>query len=134
MSVPVPRIVGKQRPRMGRNGSVYTPRRTLDAEARIRAAWNGKVGDRWAGFVGEVHMRVSFTRQLARSNPKSWEGRADLGHIDLDNMLKTVLDALNGLAYKDDSQVTRIEAEKAPRVPHGRGDRIDVVCIYYEEK
>lgn len=40
---------------------------------------------------------------------------------DLDNLLKAVLDALNGVAYGDDEQVTRIEAnryddKRAPRV------------------
>ena len=40
---------------------------------------------------------------------------------DLDNLLKAVLDALNGVAYGDDEQVVRIEAnryddKRAPRV------------------
>lgn len=32
--------------------------------------------------------------------------------VDIDNLLKGVMDALNGLAYKDDSQVTTILARK----------------------
>jgi crossover junction endodeoxyribonuclease RusA len=40
---------------------------------------------------------------------------------DLDNLLKAVLDACNGIAYHDDEQVARIEAnryddKRAPRV------------------
>ena len=31
---------------------------------------------------------------------------------DLDNVIKAVLDALNGVAYKDDSRIVRIEARK----------------------
>jgi Holliday junction resolvase RusA-like endonuclease len=31
---------------------------------------------------------------------------------DLDNLLKVTLDSLNGLVYADDSQVTRILAER----------------------
>jgi len=31
---------------------------------------------------------------------------------DLDNILKAALDALNGIAYRDDEQVTRISAER----------------------
>ena len=31
---------------------------------------------------------------------------------DTDNLIKAVLDALNGIAYKDDSQIYKITAEK----------------------
>ena len=31
---------------------------------------------------------------------------------DIDNVMKIVLDALNGVAYKDDSRVVRVEAQK----------------------
>lgn len=50
-------------------------------------------------------MRISTTRPLAKSNPKYWEGRADLGKPDWDNLGKLACDALNGIAFKDDSQV-----------------------------
>lgn len=32
---------------------------------------------------------------------------------DIDNIVKVVLDALNGLAYKDDTQVVRVLAQKS---------------------
>lgn len=32
---------------------------------------------------------------------------------DIDNIVKVVLDALNGLAYKDDTQVVRVFAQKS---------------------
>jgi Holliday junction resolvase RusA-like endonuclease len=32
---------------------------------------------------------------------------------DLDNLIKTVLDALNGIAYTDDKQIVRLGATKA---------------------
>jgi len=40
---------------------------------------------------------------------------------DLDNILKATIDALNGIAYRDDDQVTEIHAQRyedkrAPRV------------------
>jgi Holliday junction resolvase RusA-like endonuclease len=36
---------------------------------------------------------------------------AGLGRADLDNMLKLVADALNGIAWHDDRQITRTHAE-----------------------
>jgi crossover junction endodeoxyribonuclease RusA len=39
--------------------------------------------------------------------------------MDLDNCLKVAIDALKGIAYKDDSQVERIRAEYGERRGHG---------------
>ncbi|MCI6274400.1 MAG: RusA family crossover junction endodeoxyribonuclease [Coriobacteriaceae bacterium] len=136
VSFEVPEIVGKQRPRSTHAGGAfrtYTPRKTLEAEEAIRGAWLKQVGDCWAGFEGTVELQVLFQRQLAKSNPKFWAGRSDTGKPDVDNALKTTLDALNGLAFKDDQQVTRIEAIKDERKPHGWGNRITVVARYYQE-
>ena len=32
---------------------------------------------------------------------------------DIDNIVKIILDSLNGIAFKDDNQITKIEVEKA---------------------
>lgn len=39
------------------------------------------------------------------------DGMASDVRLDLDNCQKVVLDALNGVAYTDDKQITHIEAE-----------------------
>ena len=31
---------------------------------------------------------------------------------DIDNIVKIILDSLNGIAFKDDNQITKIEVEK----------------------
>lgn len=134
--VDVPEVVGKQRPRAttrGGHAAVYTPRKTRVFEETIRKAWMQQVGDTWAGFRGFVTVTVTVTRQLAKSNPKRWEGRQDTGKPDVDNVLKAVLDALNGFAYSDDALITRELAEKMPRTPHGSGNRISIHCIYHDE-
>ena len=46
---------------------------------------------------------------------------------DLDNRLKVTLDALKGLAYHDDKQVTRIEATRDESIYRGFG--YIVVCV-----
>lgn len=44
--------------------------------------------------------------------------------MDLDNALKVTIDALKGIAYADDSQVRRIDAERLD--PDGAGERLEV--------
>ena len=124
----------KARPRYdGRSGRTYTPRKTADAEKRIRAAWAEKNGSRFAGFEGEVRVSIEIQRPLAKSNPKRWVGRADLMKPDADNVAKLVCDSLNGVAYKDDSQVTKLSVSFRPRVSHGLQCRIWVRVEYYAE-
>lgn len=133
----LPEIVGKQRPRAtarGAHARVYTPSKTRVFEARIRKAWDEQVGERWARFDGPVTVTVEVARELAKSNPKFWAGRQDLQKPDADNVLKAVLDALNGLAYSDDACVTKATPEKMPRTPHGSGNRISIHVTYYTEK
>lgn len=134
--VEVPEVVGKQRPRAtarGGHARVYTPRKTRVFEELIRRAWREQVGDAWSGHHGPVSVSVSVSRELARSSPKYWAGRQDTQKPDVDNVLKAVLDALNGLAYADDALITRELAEKKPRTPHGSGSRIAIRCTYYTE-
>ena len=136
MVLDVPEIVGKQRPRATvRNGHarMYTPSKTRVFEELLRKAWKEQVGTEWATFKGAVVVTVEVTRELAKSNPQRWVGRQDLKKPDIDNVLKAVLDALNGLAYADDATITQERAQKLPRTEHGSGSSISVRCIYYEE-
>lgn len=133
----VPEIVGKQRPRVtvrGRHASAYTPRKTRVFEAQVRKAWIEQVGGKWAEFHGAVTVTVTFERELAKSNPKYWAGRCDTGKPDIDNAVKAILDALNGLAYADDCEITRMDAVKLPRVPNGSGNSIHIEITYYTER
>lgn len=102
------------------------------AEEAIRAAWMGAHGCQ-SGFEGPVGVRVCFSRQLAKSSPKGRAGSPDTSRPDLDNACKLVLDALNGVAFKDDRKVVSLEAHKLPRTPHGTGDSTYVTVTYHEE-
>ena len=61
--------------------------------------------------------------------PQSWSSKrkADPGHKvtkpDVDNIAKSVLDGLNGLAFTDDSQIVRLEAGKR------FGDRNEIIVM-----
>jgi crossover junction endodeoxyribonuclease RusA len=77
------------RARKGRNG-YYTPSDTREYRERVRQAWL------LAGrpCLGSEPIAVSATFH-----------RASRRVADLDNLLKGLLDALNGLAWDDDAQV-----------------------------
>lgn len=55
--------------------------------------------------------------------PKRIERERDTTKPDIDNVLKAVLDALNGVAYKDDSQVVEVRVVKHDRT-RKQGDSI----------
>jgi Holliday junction resolvase RusA-like endonuclease len=100
--------IGKGRPRFGR-GHVYTPQKTRDYENQIgwtaRSAMAGR-----PPISGPVRVVVLF--ELART--KTTLGRAVLpvGRPDLDNLTKSVLDALNKIIFEDDCQVVELMASK----------------------
>lgn len=136
VSVPVDDVVGKQRARTVRANGVtrsFTPKKTVDFERAIRDAWINGVGISMAGFTGPVLVNITYRRELAKSNPKFWTGRDDTGKPDLDNVVKSVLDALNGVAFADDSQVVYIECGSDFRAPHGSGNNVSVAVRYVDE-
>lgn len=111
---------GKQRPRVCRiNGRsiTYTPKQTVDYENQIRSIYS-KV----ANFKFErcVPLEVAVFAIFAPPQSVSQKVRALMlgGEIlptkrpDADNIIKVVLDALNGVAFHDDGQVCKIYFEK----------------------
>ena len=111
----VGKVWGKPRPRACRRGNgvaVYTPAWSAEYESAIAAAYQATGGER---HEGPVEVSIKVFRPLPSSRRKSQETEPDTFKPDLDNVCKAVLDALNGIAYWDDRQVTRLVAEKAPR-------------------
>lgn len=100
--------VSKQRPQFGR-GKVYTPRRTVEAEAAIAEAFDA------ATRAHRPHPHDRYAVQMAFHKTGHKLG-------DVDNMVKTVLDGLNGRAWIDDRSVHWIEALRGfgAKVPHTR--------------
>ena len=76
----------KARPRF--RGHAYTPKETLEYERAIRSY-------------------VAIQYQRPKKAPEHKTGRPDL-----DNLIKGVMDALNGILWLDDAQVVRIHAGK----------------------
>lgn len=101
---------GKGRPRFTRTGHTYPDDKTAAYENLIRLAFD-KQFPAWDPTEGAVKIDI-----IARfPAPKSWSKKktamayADEIHKttkpDADNIVKAVLDGLNGTAWSDDSQV-----------------------------
>lgn len=98
----------KERPRTGANGHVYTPKKTQDCERKIAAAFED---------YSPVYYPVKIEIDIYVEAPKWWHKiPADARQWtsprvgDLDNRIKTVTDALNGIIYKDDVQIRELQA------------------------
>lgn len=100
--------VAKGRPRMTRTGHAYTPEKTRLYEAHIRAIW--KRASAQKGSVSQP-LRVFVTayfavpKSVSKKRRERMEGAPHTKRPDGDNIAKAVLDALNGLAFEDDSHI-----------------------------
>jgi len=110
---------GKGRPRVMKWGT-YTPEKTILYENLVKTAYNGEL------MQGALGMEVKAYYQIPVSAPKKKQEmmrRLELFPTkkpDCDNVLKIIADALNKIAYNDDSQIVYAKIEKlysdAPRV------------------
>lgn len=107
--------VGKGRPRFagvyGRS-KVYTDKKTKEFENRVKAAYLKKFGR--LKMSGVLHVDVIAYFEPPRSVSKRRRQMmidGDIAYIkkpDADNILKAVLDALNGAAYDDDRYINGV--------------------------
>lgn len=114
------KVQGKARPRFSsRSGTVYTPSKTKSYERQIAEAYKAHYGP---CFDGPVMVVIEAVFPI----PKSWTrakkaevmaGKLAPGKPDIDNILKVVLDGLNGIAYEDDKQVTIVQCKKSYMKP-----------------
>lgn len=99
--------VAKGRPRFGRGGRVYTPDETAHAEAFLK----GYLRVKYRGLLIEGPLAVSIV--VHKERPKSQPKRVyPTSRPDLDNYIKLVMDAMNGLVFIDDAQVVKLDGEK----------------------
>lgn len=117
--VPGP-VVGKGRPRAFRLGNgirMHTPAKTASYENLVTMCASQAMAGR-APLAGPVEVRLS----LYVSPPESWskKKRAEAlnGEIkpttkpDVDNCIKAVADACNGVVWLDDKQITTVTVTK----------------------
>lgn len=84
--------VPKQRARRAKNGTWYTPTRTKKYEEEVAT-------------IALSHNMRPATEPVRMTIDIYWP---DKRRRDLDNACKSIGDALNGIAYEDDSQIAEI--------------------------
>lgn len=111
----------KQRPRMA-GSHAYTPKKTKLYEEKVRQAFfSSYEGEPYPTFAKETPVYAYI--EVIQAIPKSWSNSKHLkavnGEIapvtrngDLDNIAKSILDALNGYVYDDDCQVVTLFISK----------------------
>lgn len=84
----------KARPRLSRRRA-YTPKKTKDYERLVKQVSGLAISEQ---FVGDVFVHIVFYRRTKH-------------RVDIDNLAKAVLDGMNEVAYKDDSQIKKLFLE-----------------------
>jgi crossover junction endodeoxyribonuclease RusA len=98
----------KQRPRHGQ-GRTFTPKATVIAEDAVRAAYRAAY-PLAVPTIENIRLEADFYRATGH-------------HVDGDNLYKLVTDALNKVAYVDDTQITEGEFRRF----YGAGDNARTV-------
>lgn len=97
----------KARPRCGRNGAIYTPMATVEFENEVKF-WVMQQSPK--KLLGPLKADLMFFYSRPKVSSKSRVLKDS--KPDLDNLVKAVLDALNGICYDDDSQIVDLRAAK----------------------
>lgn len=98
---------------------LYTPPKTVAYE-RMVATYAKLAMGALVPLKGPLSASVLFRYSVPKSYPQA-RRRAVLaglepymGRFDLDNLVKSVKDAMNGIVYEDDAQIVRLNALKRP--------------------
>lgn len=112
--------VAKGRPRFAKRGAfvtTYTPEKTRDYELKVSCEARRSMGDR-APILGPVGIKIDLMIGIPQSWSKKKRLQAFSGEIrptskpDWENVCKALCDALNGIAWVDDSQVVEATVTK----------------------
>jgi Holliday junction resolvase RusA-like endonuclease len=107
-------VPGKPQPQGSKKGFIINNKVVLVESSKGLKPWRDKIrivaqhSPELQEFTGAVHVSLSFYFKKPASNKK-------LAHTqkpDVDKLIRGCLDALTGVTFKDDSQVTSITAYK----------------------
>lgn len=111
---------GKARPRVtvrGGHAHAYTPETTADYEWLVRHCYKAQTPE-GTPLQGAVRVEIEAVFAIPQSARRADRAAMLAGEKlpikkpDADNIIKIILDALNGLAWADDAQVTHVTCRK----------------------
>lgn len=106
--------MGKQRPRVTKWGT-HTPEKTVNYETLVKEIY---VINKFQMLQGPITADVIIKYDIPKSTSKKQKELMLQDEIkpckkpDIDNILKIIFDSLNGIAYKDDSQIVQVSCRK----------------------
>ena len=111
-------IVGKERPRVNMyTCRVYTPNKTKDYEFLVQQYFRMQY-PKYETLKGRISINIIAYLKIPQSTSKTKIQEMLENKIsptkkpDVDNIAKSILDAMNGLVFEDDNQVSKISVEK----------------------
>ena len=112
--------MAKQSFRTTRTGQKYLDASVIRYRKAIRNMAIAQMRNQKAEKIeGAVNMNIIYAFRRPKSLSKKERNEIDGGKNipkttkpDIDNLTKAILDALNGIAWKDDAQVTQINIQK----------------------
>lgn len=120
---------GKGRPKASRRGNhihMRTPEKTVMYENWVKQCAIAELKENHIPYEVALTAIIDMYFQIPKSGSKKLYQQRKEGDLrpttkpDIDNSIKAILDSLNGIVYKDDSQVVTIIANKyyseVPRV------------------
>jgi Holliday junction resolvase RusA-like endonuclease len=125
--------LGKQRPRVMRNGHTYTPDKTVNYETLVKQLYITEHFQKQ--LPGAIKATITAYMPIPKSESKVRKEKMREGKIrptkkpDWDNIGKIITDALNGLAYDDDKQIVDARVIKL----YGDQPRVEVELEEIEE-
>ena len=126
-------IKGKARPRVNTyTCKAYTPTNTKDYELLVKQYFKIKY-PRFVPLENRLAVKIIATFKVPKTTTKKDREQIEKGLIsptkkpDIDNIVKIILDALNQMAFKDDTQITKLEVEKV----YGEEEKVNVAIEEY---
>lgn len=126
-------VMGQPRPHFSGKGGIHrayeSPKATAYKKA-LKDAYLEQCGP-FMYSCEPVSVTIEVVRHLPDNRPKGIKSEPDTLKPDVDNIAKAVLDALNGVAFADDKQVTTLLVREYPRVRlAGNKDRLRVTVAH----
>ena len=129
------KIQPKQRPRFKRCGAfiqTYTPEPTLKYQKLVVDSYLAKYdGIKLTGaLVMNIDAFFNVPKSFSRKKKAELYGRPNVQHNgDIDNVAKSVLDGLNGVAYDDDTIIYDLHIRKYYTWSENDPERVEVrIC------